>query len=118
LGLIGRKEVWVNVLPYKELVKLLEIKNPYFLKNTFHDLLIIEKAGELFAMDTKCPHQGKSLEGCWEENDHIICPVHQYSFSLENGRGHGMYLERYDTRIQEGWFKIKKEKWSFFGFLI
>ena len=90
------------MLSAEELREQLEIKNPYFLKNAFFDLLIFMKGDQLFATDTKCPHQGKSLEGCWEEKGHIICPVHQYAFSLENGRGHGMYLERYETRLYEG----------------
>lgn len=118
MGLIARKEVWVNVLSAEELHEQLKIKNPYFLNNAFFDLLIFKKGDQLFATDTKCPHQGKSLEGCWEENGHVICPIHQYAFSLENGRVHGMYLERYDTRFHEGWFQIKKEKWSFFGLLV
>lgn len=114
LGLIGRKEVWVNVIPREELDEHLAIKNPYFLKNAFFDLLIFKKGDNLYATETKCPHQWKSLEGCWERNGHIICPVHQYAFSLENGRGHGMYLKSYNTRLREGWFQVKKEKWSFF----
>lgn len=108
----------MNVLPESELKDSLEVHNPYFLKNAFHDLMILRKEENIYAMDTKCPHQGKSLEGCWVDGDNVVCPVHQYAFSLENGRGHGLYLERYDTRIHEGFFQIKKEKWSIFGLLI
>lgn len=116
--MIGRKKKWVNVIEEGELIAQLQLHNPYFLENAFQDLLILQKEGKLYATKTRCPHQGKSLKGCWVENDKIVCPVHQYAFSLETGRGHGLYLERYETRIHEGWFQIEKEVWSFFGFLV
>lgn len=105
-------------MPEKELREVLNIHNPYFLKNAFHDLMIIQNGNNVYAMKSKCPHQGKSLEGCWVKEDSVVCPVHQYAFSLDNGRGHGLYLERFDTRMIDGWFQIKKEKWSVFGLLV
>lgn len=110
--------MWVNVLPLSELNDLLEFQNPYFLKNAFHDLMILRKEEQIYAMKSKCPHQGKSLEGCWVDGNKVVCPVHQFAFSLENGRGHGLYLDRFDTRINDGWLQIKKERWSFFGLLV
>jgi nitrite reductase/ring-hydroxylating ferredoxin subunit len=61
----------------------------------FGSVLFILDGNSIRAVAAKCPHQGKPMKGCWIEENHVICPWHQYRFSLETGRGHGLHLETY-----------------------
>lgn len=67
-----------------------------------------------YAFKNRCPHQNKSLAGCKVHEGHVVCPVHQYSFSLEDGRGHGLYLENYPIEYRENGVFVGIEKWSLF----
>ena len=80
-------------------------------KSTFGDVLLVKKRETFYAFETRCPHQRKPLEGSWVENDKIVCPMHQYRFSLKDGRGHGMCLDRYPLRISNDGVFIGKERW-------
>jgi nitrite reductase/ring-hydroxylating ferredoxin subunit len=54
---------------------------------------------ELFAFAYGCPHAGGILaEGYIDVLGNIVCPVHRYKFSLQNGRntsGEGYYLKHW-----------------------
>jgi nitrite reductase/ring-hydroxylating ferredoxin subunit len=113
--MFGRKLKWYALFESRE--KLLEVfqTNPCVLYRTmFGNVLLVRKENEFFAFKPKCPHQNKSLEGCSIKEDKLVCPWHQYAFSLKNGRGHGMYLEQYILRIDEKGVFIGKESWSIF----
>lgn len=69
---------------------------------------------EYVAFKNKCPHQGKPLDHCSITEGMIVCPYHRYGFSIENGRGHGLYLKQYPVKIENGQVYIGKQKWSLF----
>ena len=53
----------------------------------------------LRACAQKCPHAGGNLaDGYLDPTGNIVCPLHQYKFSLSNGRnisGEGYFLKTY-----------------------
>lgn len=67
---------------------------------------IICHEGKLYATSTHCPHAGEDLSyGYVNPDGKLVCPVHRYCYSLENGRGcegQGDYLENYPVKIEKG----------------
>lgn len=59
----------------------------------------------LHACTHKCPHAGSSLsQGYIDVLGNIVCPLHRYKFSLQNGRntsGEGYYLKIFPLEIRE-----------------
>lgn len=59
----------------------------------------------LFAFAYKCPHAGGVLAQGWiDPLGNVVCPLHRYKFSLENGRnvsGEGYYLKRWPVEWRE-----------------
>lgn len=51
-----------------------------------HPVCLVKLAGRLHALEDRCPHQGKSLEGGWCEDGHLVCPWHQMRFDPVTGR--------------------------------
>ena len=93
------------------------------------NLLQIEIAGkqvcvskykeQIVAFAAKCPHAGGSLvNGFLDALGNIVCPLHRYKFSIENGRntsGEGYFLKRFPLEINtEGIFISLEENKSFF----
>jgi nitrite reductase/ring-hydroxylating ferredoxin subunit len=59
---------------------------------------------ELFACAAQCPHAGgKLVQGYIDVLGNIVCPVHRYKFSLDQGRntsGEGYYLRTYPVQMR------------------
>ncbi|MEM1113563.1 MAG: Rieske (2Fe-2S) protein [Pseudomonadota bacterium] len=49
------------------------------------ELLLIERQGERFLVEARCPHRGQSLAEAGLEEGRIRCPRHGYEFSLVDG---------------------------------
>ena len=68
-------------------------------------LCIIYHQDKLFACSAKCPHAGGAMvQGYIDALGNIVCPVHRYKFSLQNGRntsGEGYFLRTYPVEIRE-----------------
>lgn len=60
---------------------------------------------KIFACAQKCPHAGGLLaDGYIDATGNIVCPIHRYKYSLNNGRnvsGEGYYLVRFDVEARE-----------------
>lgn len=58
-----------------------------------------------FAFAFKCPHAGGLLaEGYIDALGNVVCPIHRYKYSLENGRntsGEGYYLKHWPVEERE-----------------
>lgn len=64
-------------------------------------LCLVRSAGKLYLFQNNCPHAGALLSGGWCEKGMLICPVHRYSYDLENGRGtpgQGDYIDIYPLK--------------------
>ena len=72
--------------------------------------LCIARAGDqVFACAAKCPHAAASLcDGYINVQKQVVCSLHRYKFSLENGRnvsGEGYFLKTYPVEEREdGWY--------------
>jgi nitrite reductase/ring-hydroxylating ferredoxin subunit len=80
------------------------------------------KDGDLAACAHKCPHAGGQMQhGFLDANGHIVCPLHRYRFSLQNGRnvsGEGYYLKTYAVKVDETGVYIgfaPKKSWLSWG---
>jgi len=71
------------------------------------------------ACAVKCPHAGgRMADGYIDPAGNIVCPLHRYRFSLENGRnvsGEGYYLRTYPVEIREDGIYIGTEEGGLFG---
>jgi len=60
---------------------------------------------DLYACSSKCPHaSGILADGFIDALNNVVCPLHRYKFSLQNGRnisGEGYYLKTYPLRHNE-----------------
>jgi 3-phenylpropionate/trans-cinnamate dioxygenase ferredoxin subunit len=85
--------------------------------------ICIGKYNELvFAFAYKCPHAGGILaDGYIDAIGNIVCPLHRYKYSLQNGRnvsGEGYYLKHYPVELREGGvFAGIEENSGLFGWL-
>ena len=78
------------------------------------NLCLIYFKDQLFACTARCPHAGGRLaEGYIDTMANIVCPLHRYKFSLQNGRntsGEGYFLKMYPVEVRnEGVFIGFKE---------
>ena len=74
----------------------------------------------IHACTFKCPHAGGRLvEGWMDALENLVCPVHRFRFSLQNGRntsGEGYYLKTYPVIEQEDGLYLGMESPGFFSF--
>lgn len=73
---------------------------------------------QLYACAAKCPHAGGTMShGFVDAFGNIVCPLHRYKFSLQNGRnisGEGYYLKTWPIEKREDGIYIGLDKSSFF----
>jgi nitrite reductase/ring-hydroxylating ferredoxin subunit len=76
---------------------------------------------EWFGFASTCPHAGGLMsEGYVDEIGNIVCPVHRYKFSLQNGRntsGEGYHLKTYPMEQREAGIFIGIAEGGLFGWL-
>ena len=84
-------------------------------------ICIAKKGNAIAACAAKCPHAGGVMsEGFLDKNGNIVCPIHRYVFSLENGRdkgGEGYYLKVYPVKIGEQGIFVGIEESGFLSWL-
>jgi nitrite reductase/ring-hydroxylating ferredoxin subunit len=51
-----------------------------------HEILLVKHGGEVFAVQSTCPHLGGHLkDGKITPDGHIVCPLHHSEFDLRTG---------------------------------
>lgn len=101
------------IFPDREALDVIFSYKNTVVHKTYHgEFLFVRTKDKYLAFSSKCPHQGKPLDDCWLENDAIVCPFHQYHFSMETGRGHGLHLANFEIEITTQGVFIVMEKWS------
>jgi len=83
-------------------------------------ICLVQNREALLACAAKCPHAGGHMaNGYLDPLGNIVCPLHRYKFSLQNGRnvsGEGYYLKTFPVEIREdGVYAGIEEKSSLFG---
>lgn len=48
-------------------------------------VLFIKHKGKLYVIDDRCPHMGCKFSGGTIEGGMVVCPCHEWRFSLETG---------------------------------
>lgn len=83
-------------------------------------ICLVSQATGLKACAAKCPHAGGHMADGWiDAMGNIVCPLHRYKFSLQNGRnvsGEGYFLKNYPVEVREdGIYVGLQEKTGLFG---
>jgi len=84
------------------------------------DICLAKVKGKIRACAYQCPHAGARMSfGYLDALGNIVCPLHRYKFSMENGRnvsGEGYFLKTYAIEEREdGIFIGIEEKKGLFG---
>jgi 3-phenylpropionate/trans-cinnamate dioxygenase ferredoxin subunit len=68
-------------------------------------ITLIQYKEQVLACAHKCPHAGAVMaDGYIDATGQIVCPLHRYRFSLQNGRntsGEGYFLKTYPIELRE-----------------
>lgn len=113
--MLSKKLKWYPIV--ESLEKLDELfmgRNTVVYRSMFGEALLVRNEGNYYAFKNKCPHQNKPLNDCSLRDGMLICVFHQYHFSLKDGRGHGLCLDKYELKVENGSVWLGKEVWSLF----
>jgi 3-phenylpropionate/trans-cinnamate dioxygenase ferredoxin subunit len=84
-------------------------------------ICIAKKNGIINACTAKCPHAGGMMaNGFIDALGNIVCPLHRYKFSLQNGRnvsGEGYFLNLFPIEIRAEGVYIGLEENKLFNWL-
>lgn len=115
----AKKYTWHKIAESKEAL-LLQDNGMMEIKAGNKTICLVKHKDTLLGCAAKCPHAGGHLaNGYIDALGNIVCPMHRYKFSLQNGRnvsGEGYFLKTYPIEIrEEGVFAGIEEKNSLFG---
>ena len=69
---------------------------------------------QVFAIAYKCPHAGGIMaDGYIDALGNVVCPLHRYKYSLQNGRnvsGEGYYLKHWAVELREDGVYVRMEE--------
>jgi nitrite reductase/ring-hydroxylating ferredoxin subunit len=71
--------------PLEKLINLHDSYTRQF-KIDSHRMLLLQRRGELFLIESHCPHREHPLDVATVDNGLIQCALHQYQFSIDDGR--------------------------------
>jgi nitrite reductase/ring-hydroxylating ferredoxin subunit len=81
-------------------------------------ICLVRKGDALFAVRDRCPHAGGPLhQGYLDDNGHLVCPWHRFTFCVEDGKsgaGEGFAVESFPVQIHPEGTYIgfpKRKKW-------
>ncbi len=67
------------------------------------EIALFNVAGELFAIENTCPHQGGPLAEGWLEGTIVTCPWHAWCFELRTGKmtlGDFGSVDAFDVQVE------------------
>jgi nitrite reductase/ring-hydroxylating ferredoxin subunit len=71
--------------PLEKLINLRDGYSRQFKIDKFQ-LLLVQNLGELYLFEAHCPHRSHPLSVAAIHNGILRCPLHQYEFSLTDGK--------------------------------
>ena len=84
-------------------------------------ICIVQYKDQLYACAATCPHAGGNMaNGYTDAVGNIVCPVHRYKFSLQQGRntsGEGYFLKTYPLQTRPDGVFIGIEANNLFNWL-
>lgn len=71
------------------------------------EIAIFNLGTRFLAVDNRCPHRGGPLADGIVSGTKVVCPLHAWKFSLENGEGvsapsQGSCVQAFPTRVEDG----------------
>ncbi len=75
--------------------------------------LFVRAGGRVFVFDNRCPHMGCAFSGGTLDGSIIICPCHDWRFSLKTGEYEAepsYKLKFYEWKIEAGKIWVKLEE--------
>jgi 3-phenylpropionate/trans-cinnamate dioxygenase ferredoxin subunit len=74
-------------------------------------LCVTAHKGHYYAFRERCPHAGASMRKGWcTQDDHIVCPLHDFRFNLKTGiadNGEGYRLGMFPMYEEQGQWYIE-----------
>lgn len=70
-----------------------------------YEVALFNVAGDLYALENACPHQGGPIADGWVEGRTVTCPWHAWCFDLRTGRmtlGDFATIARFEVRLEGG----------------
>ena len=93
-----------NRLPEGQ-AKNIDIGDP--LAGTGKQVILCRVERELYALDSKCPHEGGRIaEGQLVEGKLAMCPLHNFQFDPRTGKAVGRVCQDAKT------YRVKEKDWS------
>jgi len=73
---------------FQPLEKLINLHDHYTrqFRIDHHQLLLLQRRGQLYLIEARCPHREHPLESAVLADGVIECPLHRYRFALADGR--------------------------------
>ena len=71
--------------PLEKLINLNDAYTRRFKIDQFQ-LLLIQRQGELYLIEARCPHRSHPLDVATIDNGIIQCALHGYQFAIDDGR--------------------------------
>ena len=77
-------------------------------------ILFVKQRGKIFVIDNRCPHQGCGFSGGSLDGLVIVCPCHDWRFSLETGEYEEeplIKLTMFEWKVKSGkiWVKLDED---------
>ncbi len=111
----GKKIKWYKVADGKDMIEW-QRNNLALAEAGGRKITLARINNEIFACAHKCPHaSGILADGFIDALGNIVCPLHRYKFSLQNGRnvsGEGYYLKTYPVEEREAGIFVGLEESS------
>jgi nitrite reductase/ring-hydroxylating ferredoxin subunit len=111
------KKEFLRVCAVEELE---ELKGFRFIVDDVTDIALFKVKGEIFAVDNVCPHNHTpKMHLGYIEDDHVLCPIHFFKFSLKTGERSddvGCTLPTYEVKIEGNDVYVEKPDNKFFNF--
>lgn len=77
-------------------------------------VLFIKQNGEIYVIDDRCPHMGCRFSGGNLDGNMVVCPCHEWRFSLETGeyeQSPSYRLTMYPFKVEGGkiWVNLEED---------
>lgn len=100
--------------------ELEERKGFRFIVDDVTDIALFKVNGIIYAVDNVCPHNHTpKMHLGYVEDEHVLCPVHFFKFSLVTGKQAieaGCTLKTYEVKVHDNDVFVEKPDDKFFNF--
>ncbi len=108
---------------FQKVCKIEEIEERKGLRFKFDDvteIALFKVDGNIYAVDNVCPHNHiPKMHLGYIEDEHVLCPIHFFKFSLKTGKQTGdvgCTLSTFEVKIEDGEVYVEKPDSKTFDF--